>query len=146
MQKFGKRFYIEAAALFVIGVLIISSSVYLRNKEAEKMTIYYIFSPDCPNCNAAKPIIDSLRPEIEKKKIQFVELNVKEFDQWRAIYKYLTLRLLQKVDSPSLPIPTAVVRRNGRFYTFVGKDSVSDLNDFLHLWVGTKKIPATLKK
>ncbi len=59
---FGKRFYIEAACLFIVGVLIVYSAGYLQDRAAEKMEIYYFFSPDCPNCKAAKPFIDELMP------------------------------------------------------------------------------------
>ncbi len=110
------------------------------------MEIFYFFSPDCPNCKAVKPIIDSLRPEMGRKKIKFVELNVKESNTWNGVYKYFAQKLSQKMGTDFLPIPTAVIWRSGRFYTFVGMKSVPELNDYLHLWAGTKRVTATLKK
>ncbi len=142
----NKRLLFEAVFLIIAGVAVVACDSYLTNKAAAKIEIFYFFSPDCPNCKAAKPIMDSLKPEIESRKIKLVELNVKESNNWSPIYTYLAQRISRAMNADFLPIPTAVVRQSGRFYTFIGKESIPDLNDFLHRWARTKRVTASLKK
>ncbi len=145
MRSFGRRFYIEAMVLFVAGVMIVYSSIYLRDLDASTMEIYYFFSPDCPNCNEVQPFINELRPELLKKKVRFIPLNTKDSENWDAIYKYLAFKISEKLGTDYLPTPTAIIRFKGRFYTLIGKNEVLQMNDFLHLRAGTRLVKAALR-
>lgn len=141
-----KRLLLEAISLLILTAIIVVFAIYTQNKTASQMEVFYFYSPDCPNCKAVKPFIESLKDELKKKKTKFVELNIKEHDRWNPLYKILAGKISQKLKTDFIPLPTAVVRHRGRFFTFIGKDDVLNLNDFFHLHAGTKRLAAKLDK
>jgi len=144
MKKLGRRFFIEAFVLLSLGVVIISLNVLLRDQAASNMKIYYFYSPDCPNCKALIPFFKELAPELDKKKIAFVPVSIKNAEKWTDVQKFLALRLMQKMGIDYIPIPTATVWHNGKFFTMVGKDEILGLSGFLHVRAGTKLVKAKL--
>jgi len=141
------RLIFEILFLSIFSALIILFNEYLQNRAASKMEIFYFYSPDCLNCKEIKPFIESLKDELQKKNARFVELNVKEYDRWSPLYRILSEKIVQKLNTNFLPIPTTSVRQRGRFYTFIGKDEIiNHLNDFLYDRGRIKRISAKLER
>jgi thiol-disulfide isomerase/thioredoxin len=141
-----RRVLYENVGFVLIGILVLAYSVYTRNAEIAKMEVYYYYSPDCPNCQSVRPFVDELKEELTKKKIKFVELNVKETHLWNPIYRWLAQKIISTIKTDFIPIPTAAVRFRGRFHTAFGKEEVLYLNDFFHQYAGTRLLTAKLNK
>lgn len=142
----NKKVFFETVAFLIISSLALAYTVYAHGNTLSKIKVFYYYSPDCPNCKAAKPFIDSLKPELSKKNIRFIDLNIKKPESWNPTYRWLAEKIVATLKTNFLPIPTASVWYRGRFYTFVGKDEVLSMNDFFHQKAGTKLISAKLKE
>jgi len=141
-----RRVLFENVGFVLISILVLAYTVYTRNAEIAKIEVFYYYSPDCPNCSSVRPFVDELKGELAKKKIKFVELNVKEPFSWNPIYRLLAEKIVAALKTDFIPIPTASVRFRGRFRTAIGKEEVLHLNDFFHQYAGTRLLTAKLNE
>lgn len=134
----------EIAVFLSLTVFTMLAIIYTLDNRAAEMQLFYFYSPECPNCKAVKLFVESLLPELEKKRIVFAEIDVTKNDN--PIYRMLAEKIAEKIGTNFIPIPTAVVRYEGRFHTFIGKEEVLALSDFFRLRAGTKALAAKLKE
>ncbi len=128
--------------LLILAAVVLGCAGEKVEKRKENVTIYYFYSPTCPNCQAVEPYIDYLMNSTD---VNFVLCNVKEFDNCTNESIELAKAIYSK--QGFFGVPTAVVKYRGNYTVFIGKYDVLKLSEFLEkLGYSVPKIEISDKK
>ncbi len=107
---------------------------YLKNSlNLPNITLYYFYSPTCPNCIAIESYMDYM---INKSMLKYVLCNVKEFENCskdsKKIGRAVATELYKKTGVLSIPTPTLVILEGKNATVFLGRDQVSRHDEYLY--------------
>ncbi len=104
--------------------------------ERNLIKVYYFFHPECPNCQAVKPLIDYL---LNSTDITFDMCNVEYFSNCSNMSKQLAYTIKEKTGF--FGTPTAVIQENNSFRVFIGKYQVVEMVSYLRNYTYIPNIP-----
>ncbi len=133
--------------LLIILILMLVAACTSGNKEYKEetsensfgkmavpnITLYYFYSPTCPNCIAIEPYMEYM---INKSMLKYVLCNVKEFENCskdsKKIGRVVAVELYKKTGVLSIPTPTLVILEGKNATVFLGRDQVSHMDKYLY--------------